>query len=477
MISQMKMRSVALFATLFCVVSLNAGNPSAKPNVILILADDLGWTDLSSFGSDYYQTPAIDQLAKDGMKFTQAYSACTVCSPTRGAILTGQYPGRTHLTDWIPGRQPANPKLLIPHWTKHLLTGNPTIAEQFKSAGYVTASIGKWHLGTEAYYPEKHGFDVNVAGTKFGSPVDGYFAPYKIPTLVEGPKGEYLTDRMSTEAVRFLEQNHDRPFFLYYPLFAVHTPIQAPKALVEKYEALSPGKHHTNATYAAMIESMDIAVDRLRAKLKELKIDDRTVIIFSSDNGGHLPTTDNYPLRVGKGSAYEGGVRVPLIVYWPGVTKAGGVTEAMTISTDFYPTLLAMAGLKDDPNHICDGISLEPVLRGRGGLPRDAIYWHYPHYQLYQQGGTTPYGAVRAGDYKLIEFFDDMHIELYNIRADLGETKNLATVQPELAAKLTAQLHAWRESVGAQMPTANPQYDPTKPEHLKGKKAGATDDY
>lgn len=455
-----------------------AATPAAKPNIVLILADDLGWTDLGSFGSDLYESPHLDQLARDGMKFTQAYSACTVCSPTRGALLTGQYPARTHLTDWIPGRRPDNPKLLIPAWKKYLALDDTTFADRFKAAGYATASVGKWHLGREPYYPEKHGFTLNVAGTELGSPVSGYFAPYKIATLREGPPGEYLTDRMADEAMRFVEQHRDQPFLLYYPLFAVHTPIQAPAALVGKYQAkLTPGRRHTNATYAAMIESMDTAVGRLRSKLAELGIADRTVILFASDNGGHLPTTNNAPLRAGKGSAYEGGVRVPLIVCWPGVTRPGSVSEVPTISTDFYPTLLAMAGLTDVPDHPCDGINLEPVLRGRASQPREALFWHYPHYQLYQQGGSTPYGAVRAGDYKLIEFFDDMRVELYNLRDDIGETKDLAATQPERTAKLRAQLHAWRESVGAQMPTPNPHYDPSKPEQSRGKKAGPMDDF
>jgi len=444
---------------------------ATPPNVILILADDLGWADLGVYGSDLHETPHIDRLARDGMRFTQAYSACTVCSPTRGAVLTGLYPARTRVTDWIPGRLPSNPKLAIPAWTKHLPTETTTLAERFKTAGYVTASIGKWHLGQKAYYPEKHGFDLNIAGTSEGSPADGYFAPYKIPTLPEGPDREYLTDRIGTEAVRFVEATRERPFFLYLPHFAVHTPIQAPPALVGKYKAkVRPGLRHTHATYAAMMESLDASIGRLRAKLTELGLAENTIIVFASDNGGHLPTTSNAPLRSGKGSAYEGGVRVPLIILWPGVTAPGGVSDMPTISTDFFPTLLEIAGLRVAPGEGADGVSLVPALRGQSRPAREAIYWHYPHYQLYQRGGTTPYGAIRAGDYKLIEYYDDMRVELYHLGDDIGETHDLAAAKPEMAEKLRAQLHAWRASTGAQMPTPNPAYDPSKPEAVKGER-------
>jgi arylsulfatase A len=439
--------------------------PLAKPNILLILADDLGWTDLSSYGSDFYETPHIDRLARNGMKFTQAYSACTVCSPSRAAILTGKYPARLHITDWIPGLPPENPKLLVPEWTKYLPREEITLARALRNAGYVTASIGKWHLGGEEYYPEKHGFDVNIAGSSNAAP-PSYFAPYKIVTLPEGPKGEYLTDRHGEEAVRFIEQNKDRPFFLYLPLFAVHTPIQGKQAFIEKYRAKKrPGQKQTNTVYAAMIESMDDAVGRIRRTLDELKLDDRTIVIFASDNGGRVPTTSNHPLRVGKGSCYEGGTRVPLIVHWPGVTKARSVCETPVISMDLHPTILEMAGLKEAAGKSVDGINLVRLLRQDVGLNRDALFWHYPHYQHYQLGGTTPYGAIRAGDFKLIEFFDDMRVELYNLHDDIGEQRNLALEMPAKAHELRARLHAWRMEVGAQMPSPNPNYDPAKPEH------------
>ncbi|MCP5541128.1 MAG: sulfatase [Akkermansiaceae bacterium] len=466
------------FARLFGAIAVIGGAvaPEAwaadpKPNVILILADDLGWTDLGCQGSDLYRTPHIDRLAREGMRFTQAYSACTVCSPTRASLMTGKYPARLHITDWIPGRPPANPKLLVPDFTKHLPLEEVTLGDAFHAAGYATASIGKWHLGDEPFHPDRNGFDLNIAGTHAGSPLSGYFAPWKIPTLTEGADGEYLTDRMGAEAVKFIEANAERPFFLYWPHFAVHTPIQGKKEIAARYEPLvKPGGRHQNTTYAAMIESLDEAVGALLDALDRLKLADRTLVVFHSDNGGHLPTTSNAPLRVGKGSCYEGGTRVPLIVRWPGVTEAGSVCNVPVITPDLFPTLLAMASLPQSNEESLDGLSLEPLLRQTGKLDRDALFWHYPHYQLYQQGGTTPYSAIREGDFKLIEFLDDRPLELYDLAADIGEAHNLAAVRPDLATRLQQRLRDWRISVGAQMPTPNPDYDPTKSEHLPTKK-------
>ncbi|MEY2407467.1 MAG: hypothetical protein QOF48_137 [Verrucomicrobiota bacterium] len=447
------------------ILPLCGAAPQPRPNIILILADDLGWMDLSCYGSDLYETPQIDRLARDGMKFTQAYSACTVCSPTRAAILTGKYPARLHVTDWIPGLPPENPKLLVPDWTKHLPLEEVTIARALHSAGYATASIGKWHLGGAEFYPEKQGFDINIAGTEAPAP-KSYFAPYKIATLPEGSDGEYITDRLGEEAGRFIQQHKDQPFFLYLSQFAVHTPIQGKQALIQKYRAKKrAGLHQTNAVYAAMIESMDDTVGRVRRTLDELKLADRTIVIFASDNGGRVPTTSNHPLRAGKGSCYEGGTRVPLIVQWPGVTKPGSVCETPVISMDLYPTILEIAGQTKTASNGVDAVNLGPLLRGDGGLKREALYWHYPHYQHYQLGGTTPYGAIRAGDFKLIEFFDDMRVELYNLRDDIGEHRNLAVRMPAKVDELRSRLHVWREHVGAQMPSANPGYNPAKPEH------------
>lgn len=442
-----------------------AAAATAKPNVVLILADDYGWTDVSSYGSKLYETPNIDRLGRDGVRFTQAYSACTVCSPTRAAIMTGKYPARLHITDWIPGLPPENPKLLVPDWTKYLPLEEKTIADGFRAAGYATASMGKWHLGGEAYYPEKHGFDVNIGGTSAPN-TQNYFSPYHIDTLKDGPEGEYVTDRLASEAEKWIEANRDKPFFLYMPHFAVHTPIQAKKQMAKKYrEKWTPDMAQTNFMYAAMTESMDDAVGRVRKKLEDLKLADNTIIVFASDNGGRVPTTSNLPLRVGKGSCYEGGTRVPLVIYWPHVTKGGAVCDAPVISMDLYTTLLAAAGLKEAASSGVDGVSLVPLLQGKGNPKRDELFWHYPHYQHYQLGGTTPYGAIRKGDFKLIEFFDDMRVELYDLSKDISEKNDLAKEMPAKVEELRNRLHAWRKEVGAQMPTRNPNYDPAKPEH------------
>jgi arylsulfatase A-like enzyme len=436
-----------------------------KLNIVFILADDLGWTDLACYGSKLYETPAIDQLAREGVRFTQNYSACTVCSPTRACILTGKYPARLHVTDWIPGQMPENPKLLVPNWTKYLPLEEPTIADALRAAGYATASIGKWHLGDEPYYPKKHGFDINIAGTSAAHPTT-YIAPWKIATLSEGKPGDYLTDRLGEEAVKFITRSKDRPFFLYLSQFAVHLPVQGRPDLIPKYrKKLKPGMKQHNPSYAAMIDAMDQTVAQVRQTLKDLGIADRTVVIFTSDNGGRVPTTSNLPLRAGKGSCYEGGTRVPLIVYWPGVTRAGVTSDTPTISADFYPTLLEMTGVADSAGHKSDGVSIVPILRGQGTLAARDLFWHYPHHQHYQLGGTMPYGAIRSGDYKLIELYDDMHVELYDLSKDIGEQHDLAAALPDKANELRGKLHAWRAQVGAQMPTANPNYDPTKPQH------------
>jgi len=448
------------------------GKPS-KPNVILIFADDLGWTDLACFGSDFYETPHLDQLAKQGMRFTQNYSACTVCSPSRAALLTGKYPARLHITDWIPGLMPDNPKLLVPDWTKFLPHSETTLVSVLRSAGYTTASIGKWHLGTEEYYPETHGFDINIAGTDKAAPPT-YFAPWNIPTIDEGEDGEYITDRLAKEATKFIEQSKEQPFFLYLPHFAVHTPIQGRADLVEKYKEKRTEKHrHKNAHYAAMVESMDSAVGSVLAKIKELKLAERTIILFTSDNGGRITqgTTTNAPLRYGKASAYEGGVRVPMLIHWPGVTKPNSVCDTPVITMDLFPTVIAMTGLQipeatsPTGSPACDGVSLVPLLQQSGEWSREELFWHYPHHQHYQLGGATPYAAIRSGDYKLIEFFNDMNIELYNIAADIGEQRNLATMLPQKVDELRSRLHEWQREVGAQMPPPNPNYDPSRPEY------------
>ncbi|MGV3485742.1 MAG: sulfatase, partial [Planctomycetaceae bacterium] len=367
--------AVLAFALLGSAVGIDAQSAVAadlppRPNVILILADDLGWTDLRCYGSDFHDTPRLDKLATEGMKFTQNYSACTVCSPTRAALLTGKYPARLHITDWIPGAMPDNPKLLVPDWTKQLPHEETTLAERFREAGYKTASIGKWHLGEQPYYPETQGFDLNIAGTDKAAP-PSFHAPWKIPTISEGKPGDYITDRLADEAVRFIKQSKDQPFFLYLPHFAVHTPIQGRADLVAKYrKKRDPKLRHHNVQYAAMMESLDTAVGRVLDALDEHQLAARTIVVFTSDNGGRITqgTTDNSPLRYGKASAYEGGVRVPLIIRWPGVTEPGSESDARVITMDLFPTLIEMASLNRQPandrsDRDLDGMSLLPLLR------------------------------------------------------------------------------------------------------------------
>ena len=455
----MKTRSTYLVTRLlgvafFLLVTLPhaAASSTAKPNIIFMLVDDLGWTDLGSYGSKFYETPHIDRLAAAGMRFTDAYSACTVCSPTRASVLTGQYPARLHITDWIPGHVRTDVKLTVPAWTMQLEPGIPNLAASLKAAGYHTASIGKWHLGAEPYWPEKLGFDVNIAGYDRGQP-PSYFSPYQIPTLSDGPKNEFLSDRLTTESIKFIEQNKDRQFFLYLPHYAVHTPLMAKPKVVAKYKAkMKLDARHQNAIYAGLIESVDDSVGRLTATLDELHLSERTLFIFTSDNGALKSISSSDPLREGKGSAYEGGVRVPLIVKWPGNIQAGIVSHTPVISTDFFPTLLATAGVADPVLPSGDGVDLTPLFRQSGPLKREAIYWHYPHYH---PGGATPYGAVREGDFRLIEFYEDMRVELYNLREDIGESNDLASALPSKAAAMRQKLHDWRDRVHAQMPIAN----------------------
>ena len=471
----MRLLLVAMFGAVlqagFCGDSCLAAGTQAsageqKPNIVFILIDDMGWKDVGCFGSKYYETPNIDRLAAQGMRFTDAYAACPVCSPTRASIMTGKYPARLHLTNWIPGEGDSRSNALcVPQWQQFLPLEEVTVARALKSAGYTSASIGKWHLGGPAYYPEHHGFDLNVAGTHFGHPVS-YFWPYegKSHTVAGlragGHEGEYLTDRLTDEAEKFLEKNKDRPFFLYFAHYAVHMPLQAKTPVVEKYKSKPAHDGQKNPVYAAMVESVDDSVGRIQRKLESLGIARRTIVVFMSDNGGLWPNaTSNAPLRAGKGYPYEGGVREPLIVKWPQSVRPGTTCSTPVCSIDFFPTLLEMANVKA-PGEV-DGRSLVPLLKQEGTLQRDAIYWHYPHY--WAGGRVRPFGAVRAGDWKLIEFYENMGVELYNLKDDLGEAHDLSKDQPAKVAQLRDMLHAWRKSVNAQMPTPNPNYDPTRP--------------
>jgi len=476
------LKSCLLFATCLLVVSavLHAAPAKEKPNIVFILADDLGWADLGCYGSTFYETPNLDRMAKKGMRFTNAYAASPVCSPTRASILTGKYPARLGITDWLPGRkdQPSQ-KLKRPQLPTCLALEENTLAEALKAGGYKTAFFGKWHLGdSPAHWPEHQGFDLNLGGCEKGTP-PSYFSPYKLPNLPDGPEGEYLTDRLTSEAIRFIEQHRDKPFLVYLSHYGVHTPLQAKATLLAKYTGkaakLPAGKSpeflddngrpvrqvQNNPTYAAMVENLDENVGRILDKLAALGLDENTIVIFTSDNGG-LSTaegspTSNLPLRAGKGWAYEGGVRTPLLIKWPGVTKPDSVCNKPVSSPDFFPTILEMAGLTPLPYQQLDGTSLLAEIQGVDSIERP-IFWHYPHYS--NQGGA-PCGAVRLGDFKLIECYEDMRVELYDLRNDIAEKNNLATEKPETAAALTARLHGWRADMKAQMPEPNPSYDPT----------------
>ena len=462
-------RAGVLLLCLICVAqpALAAARP---PNIVLILADDLGWSDPSCQGSDFYQTPNIDRLAREGMRFTQAYAAGPVCSPTRASLMTGQHPARLHLTDWLPGRgDRKDQKMKRPLIETNLPASAFTLAEALKSSGYVSASIGKWHLGGNGSLPKDHGFDVNIAGDHRGSPAS-YFAPFGkadkvMPGLEKAPTGEYLTDRLTTEAEKFIEASRGKPFFLYLAHYAPHIPLAAKSNLVAKYRAaIKPGAAHTNAIYAAMLESIDDSVGRITRKLDELKLADDTLVIFTSDNGGlsvhegpNTPATSNFPLRAGKGHLYEGGIRVPLIARWPGVVPGATTEPTPVTSCDLYLTLLDLAGARLPGNPGADGVSLVPLLKRTGPLTRDPLIWHYPHYS--NQGGK-PCGAIRDGDFKLIESYESGYLELYDLAADPGETNNLAGTQPQRANDLAKKLADWRRQVGAQMMSPNAGYEP-----------------
>lgn len=454
-----------------------------RPNVVFILVDDLGCRDLGCFGSTFYDTPNVDRLAATGMKFTQAYAACPVCSPTRASIMTGKYPQRLGITDYIspnrsnqPERWPRKTRLLPAPYSDRLSLDETTLGEAFKAADYATFFAGKWHLGPAGYYPEDQGFDINKGGLEWGSPSAGrkYFSPYGNPKLKDGPPGESLPARLGQETAAFIEAHRSQPFFAYLSFYSVHIPLMAPDPLVKKYEAkasrLKPagpqwgkeGKLNVRLVqgqpvYAAMVEAMDNAVGTVLNKLDELGLADRTLVVFMSDNGGVATAqghpTANAPLRAGKGWLYEGGVREPMIIRAPGTTARGSTCQTPVISTDFYPTLLELAGLPQRPQQHLDGRSLVPLLRG-GSLEHEPLFWHYPHYG--GQGGA-PGGAIRDGDWKLIDWYEDGRRELFNLHDDPGEHHNLADAHPNKVRKLAAKLDAWRNTVHAVMPTPNPR--------------------
>lgn len=486
--------------------NLRAAEAAPRPNVILIMLDDLGWADLGCYGSTYHKSPNIDRLSKQGMRFTQAYAAAPVCSPTRAALMTGRCPARLHLTNWI-GCRTQNDRLQEPRTEAVLPLAEVTVAEHLQAAGYVTANIGKWHLGGDARGPRHQGFRINIGGDEKGTPRT-YFAPFTrkgadVPHLEWAPPGSYLTDVLNDAAIQFIREHREQPFFLNLSHFAVHTPLHAKPHMVAKHGqgAMIPGRQ-SNPVYAAMIESVDDGIGKIVRELEKLKLSENTILIFTSDNGGvatvdwpFTPPTVNGPLREGKGYLYEGGIRVPLIVRWPRNVKAGTTCQTPVTTMDFLPTILEICEVDKNaihqetfvsqksakgnattlasqpafvaakaPGPVLDGVSLMPLLRQTGNLDRDALYWHYPHYSP-QHG--RPCGAIRAGDYKLIEFFEDGRHELFNLNSDPGESNNLVEQEPDRVRDLEHRLAFWRKSVGARLLEANPPYVPN-PQNFDG---------
>lgn len=447
----------------------------ARTNVVFFLVDDLGWRDLGCYGSDYYKTPHIDRLAGEGVRFTDAYAACTVCSPTRAAIMTGKYPARLLLTQWLPsGRwSRTGHKMKEARYISNLPLEEVTIAEALREHGYRTAFMGKWHLGTETYYyPEHQGFDVNIAGRDYGAP-GSYFFPFtgkwKIPSTgqtlhkkqpLAGKKGDYLADRLAEEAESFIRKNADKPFFLMLSHYAVHTPLQGKPEKVARYEAVPKTRRQGKPAYAAMVESVDDSVGRVTGVLRELGLDKNTLVIFTSDNGGFAGATSNAPLRANKGSNYEGGLRVPAIVKWPAGGEAGATSGVPITSTDFYPTILAATGQPLRPHQHMDGADLTPVLSGESELKRDALFWHYPHYNRHPQ--NFPAGVIRVGDWKLMQAFESGEVSLFNLAEDIGETTNLAKKHPDRARRMLGWLNEWQQKVGADPMRPNPEYSQGK---------------
>ncbi len=482
----------AIFFLLSISVFLNT-QAAKQTNFLFFLVDDMGWADIGANGSKFHETPHIDGLAASGMRFTQGYAACPVCSPTRASIMTGRHPVRVDITDWIPGQsnRAAN-KLLHPKDRDNLAHEEVTIAEELKQHGYQTFFAGKWHLGSEGYWPTDQGFDINIGGHHRGSPPGGYYAPWTNPALKSKKPGEYLTERLTEESVKFLE-NRDagKPFLLYLSYYNIHTPIQPYKKRIEHYNAkaakLFKGKtpmqkehegnsrmRQDNAALASMVAAVDDSVGVLLSKLKELKLDQNTVVIFFSDNGG-LSTLQgnrigpgcNLPLRASKGWLYEGGVREPTLIRAPGITQPGSVSHKPMISMDFFPTMLELAGLPSRPKLHADGQSLVSQLKGNNTGER-TLYWHYPHYH---GSAWKPGASIREGDWKLIEFYHYDKFELYHLATDIGEQKNLAATNPKKAAELRAKLALWQKKMGAKMPVANPEYNPNaKPNPRKPNK-------
>ena len=476
-------------AALLALVLALAASAANTPNVVFFLVDDLGWSDLGCYGSSFYETPNIDSLAASGVRFTEGYAACPVCSPTRASILTGKYPVRVRVTDYIspsgsnqPEQWNRNTKLLPASYSDRMPLDEVTLAEAFKQSGYATYFAGKWHLGPQGFYPENQGFDVNIGGFEAGAPWLGgkYFSPYQNPRLDDGPQGEHLPNRLARETAKFITEHRDEPFLAYLSFYSVHTPLMTTDALEEKYEAkakqiafhgqrfIQEGFREArqvqdHAVYAGMVEAMDTAVGQVLKALVDNGLESNTIVALMADNGG-LSTSEgsptaNIPLRAGKGWMYEGGIREPWIIRAPGVSSPGTVEDTPVSSVDFYPTLLELAGLRKRPEQHLDGVSVAPLLRGES-FDRGPLYWHYPHYG---NQGSAPGGAIRDAEWKLIKWYEDGATELFHIPSDMGEQYNLARLKPELAKRMEHQLDAWLEDVDANMPTTNSAFDASKP--------------
>ncbi|MBA4148589.1 MAG: sulfatase [Verrucomicrobia bacterium] len=472
-------RLVALIALLLSAFAAQAAD---KPNIIFIMADDLGYTDMGCYGSSYYETPNIDRLAKEGMKFTSGYTTSPNCQPTRAALMSGQYGPRTgvytvgNIERFNWRSRPLRPVKNVPD----LPLDNLTFAQSLKQVGYRTAMFGKWHLGNHgAHHPSQRGFDEAIESS-------GKHFDFETDPKTDYPKGTYLADFLTDKATDFIRRNKDEPFFLYLPHFGVHSPIQAKPELIAKFRKKQPAGGHHDPVYAAMIASVDESVGRILALLDELKISKNTLVVFTSDNGGvggyvregvkkGKDLTDNSPLRGGKGMLYEGGIRVPYIFRWPGKIAANTTCDEPINSVDFFPTVLDISGAKRPDNYILDGVNYTKLLKtkdGKGILKRDALYWHFPGAlgapdNLWR---TLPVGVIRSGDWKLMEFFEDGRLELYNLRNDIGETKNLASAEPKKAKELHKKLLAWRKEIKAPMPQPHSESEEKINETPKNKK-------
>jgi|TARA_B110000444_G_scaffold33741_1_gene29124 arylsulfatase A-like enzyme len=471
----MKKILILFFCFLFFSCNSKEKTDTKKPNVIFILVDDLGWNDLGYSGSNFYESPNIDSLSKDSYEFLTAYAASSVCSPTRASIMTGKHPARVNITDWIPGFDPKNRPLLGPTDLNQLPLEEITIAEKLKESGYKTFYSGKWHLGSEGFYPEQNGFDINIGGFEKGSPIGGYYSPWKNPKLNNGPDGEYLTDRLTNESISFIE-NHDsgEPFFLFLSFYNVHTPIQPNIKHVDYFKDKLISKkdnkvrtrqedqaisvmNQVNADYASMVYAMDENIGRLITSLKQNNLYEDALIIFTSDNGGlstqrRVAPTSVFPLRGGKGWLYEGGIRIPQLIKPPNHSQNIKIDE-VTVSYDLFPTILDYAGLSSD--QIIDGKSLMPIFKDESKLDRGDVFWHFPHYHgsLWKPGA-----AIRSGDWKLIQNYESNTLELYNLKEDIGEMNDLSSTYPKKTQDLLKKLYTLQKESNANSVLVNKNF-------------------